>query len=166
MTGRVQLMTLPSVPATVATGAAIATRMTFHQTAVTWGVAGLTGLLALIAVFAVSPEVQKTLRLWIRHRAEHQIAAATSYEIRRRSRAATCGRRWTKEGANDVRRAAVGFTKSEVSLREVMLISRIDRLGAAGQQPDNGGHSSPNDGKDAETRAPLEIVRHQSHTTE
>jgi len=159
-------MTLASVPATVATGAAIATRMILHQTAITEGVAGLSGLLALIAVFAVSPETQKTLRLWIRYRAEHRIAAATSYQIRRRTRAATCGRRWTKEGANDIRQAAAEFSLPQVSLHEVMLISRIDRPVAAGQQLNDCGHSSSSSGKNPDMRAPLEIVRHQTPTIE
>jgi hypothetical protein len=165
MTGRVQLMTLASVPATVATGAAITTWMIFRQTAMTEGVAGLSGLLALIAVFAVSPETQKTLRLWIRYRAEHRIAAAKSYQIRRRTRAATCGRRWTKAGANDVRQAAAEFSEPQVSLHEVMLISRIDRPAAA-EQLNDCGHSSSRSGKDTDTHALLEIVRPQTPTIE
>lgn len=166
MTGRVQIITLASVPAPVATGAAIATKMVFHQTAITWGMACLTGMLALIGVFAVSPEAQKTLRLWIRYRAEHRTAAATSYQIRRWTRAATCGRRWTKAGANDIRQAAAEFSKAQVvSLQEVMLISRIDQH-AAGQYLNDGDQSSSSDGNDIETRAPLEVVRQQANSTE
>jgi hypothetical protein len=140
--------------------------MVFHHTAITWGMACLAGLLALVGVFAVSPEAQKTLRLWIRYRAEHRIAAATSYQIRRWTRAATCGRRWTKAGASDIRQAAAEFGKAQVvNLHEVMLISRIDPR-TAGQYLNDGSHSSSNDGNDIETRAPLEIVRHQANPAE
>jgi hypothetical protein len=165
MTGRVQIITLASAPAPVATGAAIATRMVFHQTAITWGIACLTGLLTLIGVFAVSPEAQKTLRLWIRYRAEHRIAAATSFQIRRWTRAATSGRRLTKAGDSDIRRMAAEFSKPQVSLHEVMLLSRIDQP-AAGQYLNDGGHSSFSGGKDTEARAPLEIVRNQTNSIE
>jgi|ERR1035437_883575 hypothetical protein len=166
MTGRVQLVTLASVPATVTTGATIATRMIFHQTAITWGTGGLAGLLALIAVFAVAPETQETLRTWIRFRAEHRIAAITSYQLRRWTRAATRGRHWTKAGANDIRQAAAELSKSLVSLHDVMLISRMDRPDEAGRQLNDAGRSSSNGGKDMEARVPLEIVRHQAHTEE
>jgi hypothetical protein len=166
MTSRVQLVTLASVPATVATGAAIATRTIFHQTAITEGIAALAGLLALVAVFAVSPETQKTLRMWIRYRAEHRIAAATSYQIRHWTRAAICGRRWTKAGANDIRQAAAEFSKPQVGLHEVMLISRIDRHTVAGQQQNDCEPSSSSGGNDTDARAPLEIVRNQAPSIE
>jgi len=159
MADRVQLFALPSVPGTVATSAGIITRMTFHSTATAWEIAGLAGLLALIAVFAVSSESQKTLRLWIRHRAEHRIAAATSFEIRRRARTATCGRRWTKASARDIRQAAATLRASKAGLPEVMMITRLDRLEAPGRDLKDEGKSSSVRSNANETHAPLEIVQ-------
>jgi hypothetical protein len=104
--------------------------------------------------------------MWIQYRAEHRIAAATSYQIRRWTRAATCGRRWTKAGAYDIRQMAAEFSKPQVSLHDVMLISRIDRPAAAGQQLNDCGHSSSRSDKDTDARAPLEIVRNQAPSME
>jgi hypothetical protein len=159
MANRIQLFALPSVPGTVATGAWLTARLTLHDTAAACVIAALAGLLALIGVFVVSPETQKTLRLWIRHRAEHRIAAATSFEIRRRAWAATRGRAWTRASANEIRQAGAKFNVSKVTLSEVMLITRMGQLEKAGitRKAENG--PSSREINDDVARVPLEIVQ-------
>jgi hypothetical protein len=125
--GRVGVLALPSVPATAATGAGIAVRITFHDPALAWAIAGLAGLLTLLGIFVVSAEAQETIRVWIRHRAEHRLAAAEAFEIRRRIRAATCGKRWTARSAAKIRQDAAACERPSISLEEIMRITRPDR---------------------------------------
>jgi len=166
MASRMQLLTLPSVPATAATASGIVARITLHDTAAAGAIAGLAGLLALIAVFAVSPESQKTVRLWIRHRAEHTIARAESFEIRRNARAATCGRSWTRDGAREIREAAASSERPVVSLPDVMRITRLNHLDAAEQRSQNGGAPDSDIGENGNVRAPLEVVQDRAATPE
>jgi hypothetical protein len=91
-------------------------------------IAGLTGLLTLAAAILASAETQETLQTWIRHRAEIKIAAAEASGIRRRSRARTCGPRWTQAGAAEIRQATASADEPHVSLPDIMSITR---------QPDN-----------------------------
>jgi hypothetical protein len=161
MADRLQRVALPSVPATAATSAGIAAKLVLHDTAAAWAIASLAGLLTLIAIFAASSECQKTLRVWIRHRAEHRIAGAKSFEIRRRARVATSGPRWSKAGAREVRQAAASFRGSAVDLSDVMLITRIDRLGAPRQRLQDG-YSRPHPGEDNGIRVPLEVVQERT----
>lgn len=147
--GRMTGLALPTVPATAATSAGIAVKMIFHETSAAWGMASLVGLLALLGVFAVSPEAQETLRLWISHRAEHRLAAAASFEIRRRIKAATCGKRWTRSSADDIRKAAATYNRTSINLPEIMRIIRGET--PAGAKPElitahqHGSHTAGDD---------------------
>lgn len=120
------LLTLPSVPATVAASTGVAFRLTFHEADLAIGMAALTGTFALFSVLLVSPEAQRTIRMWIRHRAEHRLAAAEAFEIRRRIRAATCGRRWSAASAVKIRQGAEACKRPNISLPKVMQITRTD----------------------------------------
>jgi hypothetical protein len=159
MAGRMGGPALPAVPATLASSAGIAVKMIFHETAAAWGMACLVGLLTLLAVFVVSAEAQKTVRLWIRHRAEHRLAAAKSFEIRRQIQAATCGRRWTKSSADKVRKAAEAYDQISTSLPEIMRITRGQTLAPTVRELGNGNHNgSQVAGGDGATRGRLEVV--------
>jgi hypothetical protein len=154
-----KVLALPSLPATAATGSGIAARVTLHDTTTALLIAGLAGLLALIAVFAVSPECQKTLRLWIRHRAEHRIAGAKSFEIRRRARAATCGRRWTKDGAKEIREATVSSGSAAVDLSDVMRITRLYQRGTAEWRSQDGCVPASDASDNGSTHGSLEVLQ-------
>ncbi len=133
--------------------------MISHETAVAWGIACLVGLLTLLGVFAVSAEAQKTVRLWIRHRAEHRLAAAMSFETRRRVQAATCGRRWTKSSAGEIRKAAAAYDQIGISLPEIMRITRGETSAATALELSNGNHNrSQVPGADGAARGPLGVV--------
>lgn len=80
----------------------------------------LTGLLTLLA----SAETQRTIRTWIQHRAETEVAAALAYRIRRQARAATCGWRWTTANAARVRDATAALESPEICLAELMRVTR------------------------------------------
>ena len=102
----------------------LAVRFLGHDPAAAVLLAAMSGLLALVIALLASPEVQKTARTWIRHRAEVRIAAAEAFDIRRRSRARTCGRRWSRAGAEQIRKAAAAPDQSRASLAEIMRITR------------------------------------------
>ncbi|HEY3879337.1 MAG TPA: hypothetical protein VGM12_12135 [Trebonia sp.] len=84
----------------------------------------LVGFLTLLA----SAEAQRTIRTWIRHRAETRIAAAEAYRIRRQVRAATAGPRMTTTAAAQVRNAAAALNPDRPNLAEIMLITRGSSL--------------------------------------
>jgi len=70
------------------------------------------------------PAHSRTIRKWIRHRAETRIAAADAYRIRRQIRAATCGLRWTTADAARIRDTAAALNPDHSSLAEIMRITR------------------------------------------
>jgi hypothetical protein len=158
MTERAQLIALPTVPATAATSAGIAARLVLHDAAVAWGISGVAGLLALIAVIAVSAETQRTLRTWIQHRAEHRVAAAISFAIRRQARAATCGKRRNNASAKEVRRAASKVDWSTAGLADIMVITRMDR-GRVVEPDRDRQEGSADDRDECEGRAALEMIQ-------
>jgi len=108
------------LPAATATSSWFTGRLLGHDASLSLGLAGLVGLLTLLA----SAEVQRTIRTWIRHRAESRVAAAEAYRIRRQIRAATCGRRWTTVDAARIRDTATTLNPHDPSLAEVMRITR------------------------------------------
>jgi hypothetical protein len=95
----------------------------------------MSGLLALVITILASPEVQETARTWIRHRAEGRIAAAEAFDRRRRSRARTYGRRWSRGSAEQIRQAAAAPDQSRASLAEIMRITRNREQTAPGATP-------------------------------
>ena len=156
---RLGALPLRSVPATAAASTGTAVRLILHEPALAWGMAGLVGLLALLGVFAVSAEAQATMRLWIRHRAEHRLAAVESFEIRRRIRAATSGRRWTQASATKIRQDAAECERPTTSLTEVMRITRSNNPAAV--ELESGicdQRALPLSGGDAVEWGPLEVV--------
>jgi hypothetical protein len=108
------------LPAATATSSWLAGRLLGHDAALALGLAGLVGLITLLA----SAEAQRTIRTWIRHRAETRIAAADAYRIRRQIRAATCGLRWTTANAARIRDTAAALNPDHPSLAEIMRITR------------------------------------------
>ncbi len=116
------------LPAATATSSWLAVRILGHEPALALGAAGLAGLLTLLA----SAEVQRTIRTWIRHRAETRIAGAEAYRIRRQVRAATCGPRWTAADAALIRETAGAADPGQPSLAEIMSITRRQ---PPGEQP-------------------------------
>ena len=113
------------LPAATATSSWLAARFLTHDAALALGLAGLAGLLTVLA----SAEAQRTIRTWIRHRAETRIAAAEAYRIRRQIRAATCGPRWTTAEAARIRDAAAALNSESLGLAEIMRITRDDPPG-------------------------------------
>src|SRR5690242_11628850 len=91
-------LALPSVPAVLPVSTQVVVRHMLHQSGWPWEVTALACVTSLLVALAISPEFQRTLRLWILHRPEHRLAAAESFAIRRRIRAATAGRRWSQTG--------------------------------------------------------------------
>lgn len=134
---------LTSIPASVATCAGIAFRLTFHDPGLAVGMATLVGTLALISVLLGSSEAQRTVRVWIRHRAEHRLAAADAFEVRRRIRTATCGRRWTEASAAKIRQDAAACERPSISLPEIMRITRLDGFAVAPLEPGDPEHVLP-----------------------
>jgi hypothetical protein len=116
------------LPAATATSTWLAGRFLGHDPASALKLAGLAGLLTLLA----SAEAQRTIRTWIRHRAETRIAAAEAYRIRRQTRAATCGPRWRTADAARIRETAATLNPDHPSLAEIM---RITRHGPPGHRP-------------------------------
>ena len=116
------------LPAATATSSWLTGRLLGHDASLSLGLAGLIGLLTLLA----SPEVQRTIRTWIRHRAESRIAAAEAYRIRHQIRAATCGPRWTAAEATQIRSTAATLDSHHSDLTEIM---RITRQGPHGNRP-------------------------------
>lgn len=108
------------LPGLTATSSGLAGRLVFHDLDLALALAGLTGLLTLLA----SPEVQRTIRTWLRHRPETLLAAAERYRIRRLVRAATCGSRLSTATAAQVREAAAGLSPDHPDLAEIMRITR------------------------------------------
>jgi uncharacterized membrane protein YcjF (UPF0283 family) len=129
-----------------------------HSVAAGWGVAGLTALLALAGVFAVAPESQQTLRLWIRYRAQHRMAAAISFSIRRQVRSVTCRSHGTKVGASDVTRAVAKVSWSTTELANLINITRIDEIDQAAAEDSSVSVAASKILVD-EVRPPLEIVQ-------
>ena len=131
------LLALSSIPATSAASTATIFKVIFLRApALAFGMAGIAGLFSMLGIVLVSSEVQETIRVWIRHRPEKQIAAAESFEIRRRTRAATCGRRWTATRAAKLRQDAAAYKRPGTSLSEIMMITRTGRSTQASPQPD------------------------------
>jgi hypothetical protein len=140
----------------------MAFKMLFHDTQVALGMAGVVGTLALLGVCAVSSEAQKTLRLWIKHRAELMVARTERFKIRRLIKAAICGERWTKSGADEIRKAAAAYQRTDISLTEIMRITRGEQTIDASEEDNSFRHGSPAAGDDV-TRGPLAIVpQHES----
>lgn len=138
----------------------MAIRIIFHDSAFALGIAGLAGVLALLGVVAVSAPTQETIRLWIRHRAEHKLAAAERFAIMRRIRAGTGGRRWTKGSAAAIRSSAAAYTSPVASLPEIMRITRqTDTTGASpGRAAPASGGSLPAASGDGIARGKLGIA--------
>lgn len=128
------LLGLSSIPPTSAIGTAVAFRAVFREPLLAFGAGGLVCLFATLGIVLVSPDVQRTIRVWIRHHPEHRIAAAKSYEIRRLARAATCGRRWTAKSAAKIRQDAAAYKRSETSLSKIMSITRTNSTGLSAPQ--------------------------------
>jgi hypothetical protein len=115
---------LAYLPAPTVAGTGIAVKIIFHSSALAGLMAGLAGVFTVLGVFAVSAQAHETLRLWIRHHAEHKIAAAEAYETKWRIHAATCGRRWTRDGSAQIRDSAAKYPRTGSSLTEIMAITR------------------------------------------
>lgn len=124
-------LSLSGIPATATISGWIALRLIFHDSAIAWAIAGPVGLLSLAAIVVASAEAQKTIRLWIRYRAEHRISAAEAFAVRRQISRATCGRHWTSAGASDIRNAAAAYGRPS-GRPEIM---RITRLGSSAEEP-------------------------------
>lgn len=108
------------LPGLTATSSGLAGRLVFHDAGLVVVLAGLTGALTLLA----SPETQRTIRAWVRHRPETLIAAAERYRIRRQVRAATCGPRLSTAAAAQIREAAAKLSPDHADLAEIMRITR------------------------------------------
>jgi len=102
----------------------VAFKVVFHDSVLAFGLAALAGVLTLLAVVAVSTPAQETIRLWIRYRAEHKLAAAERFAVRHRLRAGTYGRRWTRGSAAQIRNSAAAYRSSDTNLPEIMRITR------------------------------------------
>jgi hypothetical protein len=130
--------------ATTLTG--IVTKLAFHDTVLALGLACVAGVLALVAVALVSPEAQKTVRLLIRYRAEHKLASAEAFEIKQRIVAATCGKRWRRGEADQIRLTASIYPRT-VLITQIMKINRqtaSSQLPASTDPPSNGSPPTPN----------------------
>jgi hypothetical protein len=158
-TGSVGASALAYIPAAAATGTGIAIKIIFHDSVFAFGMAAVAGVLAVLGVLAVSAQAQETIRQWIRHRAEHKLAAAEAFEINWRIRAATCGRRWTPGSAARIRTNAANYPRPASNLAEIM---RITRQPGPAASPDphaaSNEQSLPAASGDGIARAPLEIV--------
>jgi hypothetical protein len=113
-----------------------------HSTVLASALGIMGGLLALLAVVALSAPAQDTIKLWISFRAEHRKAATEHAMAMRWIRAATCGRRWTSNGASAVRTSAQTITVPIDQLSEIMLITRQDVTGGQTAVPTAAEHRS------------------------
>jgi hypothetical protein len=158
-TGNMGTSALAYVPAAAATGTGIAIKIIFHDSVLACEMAAVVGVLTVLGVFIVSAQAQETIRLWIRHRTEHRLAAAEAFEIKRRIRAATWGRRWTMRSAAQIRNNAATYPRPGSNLAEIMRITRQPGPAAPpGRDAASDEQSLAAASGDGIARAPLEIV--------
>jgi hypothetical protein len=115
---------LSSISMTASASTWMSVKFISRDSGTSWKMMIFVGLLTAVVVFMASAEMQKTVRTWIRHRSEHRLASAKGYEIRRRSRSATTGPRWTQISAAKIRKDAVDYGQDNTSLAEIMRITR------------------------------------------